>query len=83
MVIDKSVNTNETPLGENQFIENNLINNIIDVDPILKEINGSITSNDKMVEIVIANFHANVNYIIFSVIMQMIQIVGCMMQWNI
>ena len=83
MVIDKSVNTNETPLGENQFIENNLINNIIDVDPILKEINGSITSNDKMVEIVFANFHANVNYIIFSVIMQMIQIVGCMIQWNI
>ena len=83
MVIDKSVNTNETPLGENQFIENNLINNIIDVDPILKEINGSITSNDKMVEIVIVNFHANVNYIIFSVIMQMIQIVGCMIQWNI
>ena len=83
MVIDKSVNTNETPLGENQFIENNLINNIIDVDPILKEINGSITSNDKMVEIVIANLHANVNYIIFSVIMQMIQIVGCMIQWNI
>ena len=36
---DKSVNTNETPLGQNQFIESNLVNDYIDVDTILKEIN--------------------------------------------
>lgn len=70
------MNTNETPLGENQFIENNLINNVIDW---LKEINESITSNNKMCNVKCAN----VNYMTFSVIMQMIQIVGCMIQWNI
>ena len=36
---NKSVNTNETPLGQNQFIESNLVNDFIDVDPILEEIN--------------------------------------------
>ena len=36
---NKSVNTNETPLGQNQFIESNLVNDFIDVDTILEEIN--------------------------------------------
>ena len=40
---DKSVNTNETPLEKNQFTESNLVNDYIDVDTILKEINGSLT----------------------------------------
>ena len=34
---DKSVNTNETPLGQNQFIESNLVNDYIDVGTILLE----------------------------------------------
>ena len=41
---DKSVNMNETPLGQNQFIESNLVNDYIDVDTILKEITDSLTS---------------------------------------
>ena len=43
---DKAVNTNETPLEQNQFTESNLVNDYIDVDTILKEINDSLTWND-------------------------------------
>ena len=57
---DKSVNTNETPLGQNQFIEINLVNDYIDVDTILKEINDSITRSEDL-EIVNQNADTNFN----------------------
>ena len=47
---DKSVNTNEAPLGQNQFIESNVVNHYFDVDNILKEINYSLTRNDEIPE---------------------------------
>ena len=48
---DKSVNTNETPLGQRKFTESNLVNDYVDVDPILKEINDSLTRNNDVLEI--------------------------------
>ena len=42
--------TNETPFGQNQFIENILINDCIDVDTTMKEINDSLTRNDDVLE---------------------------------
>ena len=44
------MNTNETPFGQNQFIENILINDCIDVDTTMKEINDSLTRNDDALE---------------------------------
>ena len=44
------MNTNETPFGQNQFIENILINDCIDVDTTMKEINDSLTRNDDVLE---------------------------------
>ena len=44
------MNTNETPFGQNQFIENILINDCIDVDTTMKEINDSLTGNDDVLE---------------------------------
>ena len=58
---DKSVNTNETPLEQNQFTESNLANDYIDVDTILKEINDSLTRNDDVLETVNENADTNFN----------------------
>ena len=44
------MNTNETPFGQNQFIENILINDCIDVDTTMKEMNDSLTRNDDVLE---------------------------------
>ena len=44
------MNTNGTPFGQNQFIENILINDCIDVDTTMKEINDSLTRNDDVLE---------------------------------
>ena len=55
----KSVKANETPLGENQFTENIRINKCIDVDTILKEVNGSLTRYDDVLETVNENASTN------------------------
>ena len=44
------MNTKKTPFGQNQFIENILINDCIDVDTTMKEINDSLTRNDDVLE---------------------------------
>ena len=74
---DKSVNTNEAPLGRNQFIESNLVNHYFDVDNILKEINYSLTRNDEIVnENTDTNFNDklnnNVEYLMDDVIEEFI-----------
>ena len=56
---DKSVNTNETPLGQNQFIESNVVNDYIDVDTILKEISDSITRSEDLEKV---NENADTNF---------------------
>ena len=56
---DKSVNTNEAPLGQNQFIESNVINDYIDVDTILKEISDSITRSEDLEKV---NENADTNF---------------------
>ena len=58
---DKSVNTNETPLGQRKFTESNLVNDYIDVDPILKEINDSLTRNNDVLETFNENADTNFN----------------------
>ena len=45
-----ALDANETPLGQNQFTENNLINDCIDVDIVLKESNNSLTRNHDFLE---------------------------------
>ena len=59
---DKSGNTHETPLRENQFTESNLVNDYIDVYTILKEINDSLTRNDDIPEVVNFIFGENSVY---------------------
>ena len=44
------MNTTETPLGQRKFTESNLVNDYIDVDPILKEIDDSLTRNNDVLE---------------------------------
>ena len=55
------MNTNETPLGQNQFTENNLINDCINVVTILKELNDSLTRNDDILETANDNTDTNFN----------------------
>ena len=56
---DQSANTNETPLGQNQHIESNPINDYIDINTILKEINDSLTRNGDIPETVNENTDTN------------------------
>ena len=62
----KSVNTNETPFGQNQFTECNLVTDYIDADTILKEINDSLTRNDDVLETVNENADANFNDVLHN-----------------
>ena len=55
------MNTNETPLGQNQFTENNLMNDCINVVTILKELNDSLTRNDDILETANENTDTNFN----------------------
>ena len=55
------MNINETLLRQNLFTENNLINDCIDVDTILKETNDSLTRNDDVLETVNENAETNLN----------------------
>ena len=71
---------NETPLGQNQFTESNLVNDYINVDTILKEINDSLTRNDDIPETVNENtctnfndmLHNNVEYLMDDIIKEFI-----------
>ena len=64
---DKPVNTNETPLRQNQFTESNLANDYIDVDTMLNEINDSLTRNDETPETVNAISDTNFNDMLHNV----------------
>ena len=74
------MNTNETPLGQNQFTESNLVNDYINVDTILKEINDFLTRNDDIPETVNENtdtnfndmLHNNVEYLMDDIIKEFI-----------
>ena len=55
------MNTNETPLGQRKFTESNLVNDYIDVDPILTEIHDSLTRNDEVLETFSENADTNFN----------------------
>ena len=57
----KSVNTNGASLGKRNFSENNLVNDCIDVDPILKDINDSLTRYDDVLERFNENADTNFN----------------------
>ena len=61
------MNTNETPLRQNQFTESNLANDYIDVDPMLNEINDSLTRNDETPETVNAISDTNFNDMLHNV----------------
>ena len=75
---NESVNTNETPLRQNQYTEKNLTNDCIDVNTILKEINDSLTRNYDVLETILMTCCI----ITFNVTQQMKQTVGCMIQSN-
>ena len=82
---DKSVNTNETPLGQNQFIESNVVNDYIDVDTILKEISDSITRSEDL-EKVSENADTNFNDMLRNNVQCVTAndaIVCCMMHSNV
>ena len=55
------MNTNETPLRQNQFTENNFINDCINVVTILNKLNDSLTRNDDILETVNENADTNFN----------------------
>ena len=61
------MNTNETPLRQNQFTESNLANDYIDVDTMLNEINDSLTRNDEAPETVNAISDTNFNDMLHNV----------------
>ena len=61
------MNTNEKPLRQNQFTESNLANDYIDVDPMLNEINDSLTRNDETPETVNAISDTNFNDMLHNV----------------
>ena len=61
------MNTNETPLRQNQFTESNLANDYIDVDTMLNEINDSLTRNDETPETVNAISDTNFNDMLHNV----------------
>ena len=61
------MNTNETPLRQNQFPESNLANDYIDVDTMLNEINDSLTRNDETPETVNAISDTNFNDMLHNV----------------
>ena len=61
------MNTNETPLRQNQFTESNLANDYIDVDTMLNEINDSLTRNDETPETVSAISDTNFNDMLHNV----------------
>ena len=63
---NKSLHTNETPLGQNKFNENNIINNCIYDSTILKEINGSLIRNDDVLETVNKNVDTNINDMLYD-----------------
>ena len=74
----KSLNTNETPLGQNQFTENKVINDCI--------FNDSLTRNDDVLEKVNENVDTNFNdmlHINVHCVIANDAIVGCIMQPNI
>ena len=61
------MNTNETPLRQNQFTESNLANDYIDVDTMLNEINDSLIRNDETPETVNAISDTNFNDMLHNV----------------
>ena len=61
------MNTNETPLRQNQFTESNLANDYIDVDTMLNEINDSLTRNDETPETVNEISDTNFNDMLHNV----------------
>ena len=61
------MNTNETPLRQNQFTESNLANDYIDVDTMLNEINDSLTRNDEIPETVNVISDTNFNDMLHNV----------------
>ena len=61
------MNTNETPLRQNQFTESNLANDYIDVDTMLNEINDSLTRNDETPETVNVISDTNFNDMLHNV----------------
>ena len=61
------MNTNETPLRQNQFTESNLANDYIDVDTMLNEINDSLTRNAETPETVNAISDTNFNDMLHNV----------------
>ena len=69
------MNTNETPLRQNQFTESNLANDYIDVDTMLNEINDSLTRNDETPETVNAISDTNFNDMLHNVLYLMDEVI--------